>query len=116
MLQHSHSLPLALLFLTLSFCFRKLIHHRKETVSRKGHSPTPQGMVMTQSSSDHHLDVARQPNGVCRTGYERHHSLPNTEFEEEDEGLYQVTAARHFLGSSFGGMTSLSCLIKCLCS
>nr|XP_009686545.1 PREDICTED: NCK-interacting protein with SH3 domain isoform X1 [Struthio camelus australis] len=69
---------------------QKLIHHRKETVSRKGHSPSPQGMVMTQSSSDHHLDVARQPNGVCRTGYERHHSLPNTEFEEEDEGLYQI--------------------------
>uniref|UniRef100_A0A8D0KPI3 NCK interacting protein with SH3 domain n=1 Tax=Strix occidentalis caurina TaxID=311401 RepID=A0A8D0KPI3_STROC len=69
---------------------QKLIHHRKETVSRKGHSPTPQGMVMTQSASDHHLDVARQPNGVCRTGYERHHSLPNTEFEEEDEGLYQI--------------------------
>ncbi|RLV99563.1 hypothetical protein DV515_00009724 [Chloebia gouldiae] len=58
---------------------QKLIHHRKETVSRKSHSPTPQGTVMTQSSSDHHLDVSRQPNGVCRTGYERHHSLPNTE-------------------------------------
>ncbi|XP_065543286.1 NCK-interacting protein with SH3 domain isoform X2 [Lathamus discolor] len=70
---------------------QKLIHHRKETVSRKGHSPSPQGMVMTQSSSDHHLDVARQqPNGVCRTGYERHHSLPNTEVEEDDEGLYQI--------------------------
>ncbi|NXD14015.1 SPN90 protein, partial [Nothocercus nigrocapillus] len=69
---------------------QKLIHHRKETVSRKSHSPTPQGMVMSQSSSDHHLDVARQPNGVCRTGYERHRSLPNTEFEEEDEGLYQI--------------------------
>ncbi|NWV75914.1 SPN90 protein, partial [Dasyornis broadbenti] len=69
---------------------QKLIHHRKETVSRKSHSPTPQGTVMTQSSSDHHLDVSRQPNGVCRTGYERHHSLPNTEFEDEDEGLYQI--------------------------
>lgn len=69
---------------------QKLIHHRKETVSRKGHSPSPQGMVMTQSTSDHHLDVARQPNGVCRTGYERHHSLPNTEVEEDDEGLYQI--------------------------
>ncbi|NXC11877.1 SPN90 protein, partial [Orthonyx spaldingii] len=69
---------------------QKLIHHRKETVSRKSHSPTPQGTVMTQSTSDHHLDVSRQPNGVCRTGYERHHSLPNTEFEEEDEGLYQI--------------------------
>ncbi|KAM4893812.1 NCK-interacting protein with SH3 domain isoform 2-T2 [Sylvia borin] len=75
---------------------QKLIHHRKETVSRKSHSPTPQGTVMTQSSSDHHLDVSRQPNGVCRTGYERHHSLPNTEFEEEDEGLYQIPPqARH---------------------
>ncbi|NXW77329.1 hypothetical protein DUI87_23554 [Hirundo rustica rustica] len=75
---------------------QKLIHHRKETVSRKSHSPTPQGTVMTQSSSDHHLAVSRQPNGVCRTGYERHHSLPNTEFEEEDEGLYQIPPqARH---------------------
>ncbi|NXR49279.1 SPN90 protein, partial [Hippolais icterina] len=75
---------------------QKLIHHRKETVSRKSHSPTPQGTAMTQSSSDHHLDVSRQPNGVCRTGYERHHSLPNTEFEEEDEGLYQIPPqARH---------------------
>ncbi|NXD47342.1 SPN90 protein, partial [Corvus moneduloides] len=69
---------------------QKLIHHRKETVSRKSHSPTPQGTVMTQSTSDHHLDVSRQPNGVCRMGYERHHSLPNTEFEEDDEGLYQI--------------------------
>lgn len=76
-------------------------------MSRKGHSPTPQGMVMTQSSSDHHLDVARQPNGVCRTGYERHHSLPNTEFEEEDDGPYQVTVAGHFQGPSGGGLTSL---------
>uniref|UniRef100_A0A8C5JD03 NCK interacting protein with SH3 domain n=1 Tax=Junco hyemalis TaxID=40217 RepID=A0A8C5JD03_JUNHY len=74
---------------------QKLIHHRKETVSRKSHSPTPQGTVMTQSSSDHHLDVSRQPNGVCRTGYERHHSLPNTEFEAEDEGLYQIQPQAH---------------------
>ncbi|XP_030083750.1 NCK-interacting protein with SH3 domain isoform X2 [Serinus canaria] len=74
---------------------QKLIHHRKETVSRKSHSPTPQGTVMTQSSSDHHLDVSRQPNGVCRTGYERHHSLPNTEFEGEDEGLYQIPPQAH---------------------
>lgn len=76
-------------------------------MSRKSHSPTPQGMVMTQSSSDHHLDVARQPNGVCRTGYERHHSLPNTEFEEEDEGPYQVTAARYLLGPSFSAVILL---------
>ncbi|NWT08590.1 SPN90 protein, partial [Vireo altiloquus] len=74
---------------------QKLIHHRKETVSRKSHSPTPQGTVMTQSTSDHHLDVSRQPNGVCRTGYERHHSLPNTEFEEDDEGLYQIPPQAH---------------------
>lgn len=107
MFQHSRSRPLALLSLMSSFHFRKLIHHRKETVSRKSHSPTPQGMVMTQSSSDHHLDVARQPNGVCRTGYERHHSLPNTEFEEEDEGPYQVTAARYLLGPSFSAVILL---------
>ncbi|XP_043374139.1 NCK-interacting protein with SH3 domain isoform X2 [Dermochelys coriacea] len=69
---------------------QKLIHHRKETVSRKGHSPASQGMIMTPSSSDHHLDLARQPNGMCRTGYERHHSLPNTEIQEDDKGLYQI--------------------------
>ncbi|XP_054834446.1 NCK-interacting protein with SH3 domain isoform X1 [Eublepharis macularius] len=67
---------------------QKLIHHRKETVSRKGHSPSAQGM--TPSSSDHHLDLARQPNGFCRTGYERHHSLPNTETQEEEGSLYQI--------------------------
>ncbi|XP_028574986.2 NCK-interacting protein with SH3 domain isoform X1 [Podarcis muralis] len=66
---------------------QKLIHHRKETVSRKSHSPSTQGM--TPSSSDHHLDLARQPNGVCRTGYERHHSLPNTDPQEEEVGVYQ---------------------------
>ncbi|XP_026506178.1 NCK-interacting protein with SH3 domain isoform X2 [Terrapene carolina triunguis] len=69
---------------------QKLIHHRKETVSRKSHSPTSQGMILTPSSSDHLLDLARQPNGMCRTGYERHHSLPNTEIQEDDEGLYQI--------------------------
>nr|XP_025044351.1 NCK-interacting protein with SH3 domain [Pelodiscus sinensis] len=69
---------------------QKLIHHRKETVSRKGHTPASQGTIMTPSSSDHHLDLARQPNGMCRTGYERHHSLPNTEIQENDEGLYQI--------------------------
>uniref|UniRef100_A0A8C6Z214 NCK interacting protein with SH3 domain n=1 Tax=Nothoprocta perdicaria TaxID=30464 RepID=A0A8C6Z214_NOTPE len=87
---------------------QKLIHHRKETVSRKSHSPTPQGMVMSQSSSDHHLDVARQPNGVCRAGYERHHSLPNTELEEEDEGLYQVAVAGHAVEAAPGSASSAS--------
>ncbi|XP_061474319.1 NCK-interacting protein with SH3 domain [Rhineura floridana] len=67
---------------------QKLIHHRKETVSRKSHSPSTQGM--TPSSSDHHLDLARQPNGICRTGYERHHSLPNTDAQEDEGDLYQV--------------------------
>ncbi|XP_062825907.1 NCK-interacting protein with SH3 domain isoform X3 [Anolis carolinensis] len=67
---------------------QKLIHHRKETVSRKGHSPSTQGM--TPSTSDHHLDLARQPNGVCRTGYERHHSLPNTDNQEDEDGFYQI--------------------------
>ncbi|KAL8182616.1 UNVERIFIED_CONTAM: hypothetical protein K2H54_058650 [Gekko kuhli] len=36
---------------------QKLIHHRKETVSRKSHSPSTQGM--TPSSSNDHLDLAR---------------------------------------------------------
>uniref|UniRef100_A0A8C6V5V8 NCK interacting protein with SH3 domain n=1 Tax=Naja naja TaxID=35670 RepID=A0A8C6V5V8_NAJNA len=69
---------------------QKLIHHRKETVSRKGHSLSTQGM--TPSTSDHHLDLARQPNGVCRTGYERHHSLPNKDIQEEEGDLYQISA------------------------
>ncbi|KAF2987617.1 hypothetical protein EK904_005991 [Melospiza melodia maxima] len=95
---------------------QKLIHHRKETVSRKSHSPTPQGTVMTQSSSDHHLDVSRQPNGVCRTGYERHHSLPNTEFEAEDEGLYQVTGWTRYYYNNIAPRSQsgdVLCLLGC---
>ncbi|KAH0630146.1 hypothetical protein JD844_012818 [Phrynosoma platyrhinos] len=72
---------------------QKLIHHRKETVSRKSHSPSTQGV--TPSTSDHHLDLARQPNGVCRTGYERHHSLPNTDTREDEDGLYQIPLQPH---------------------
>lgn len=47
---------------------------------------------MTPSTSDHHLDaaVARQPNGVCRAGFERQHSLPSSEHLGADGGLYQV--------------------------
>nr|XP_033782299.1 NCK-interacting protein with SH3 domain isoform X1 [Geotrypetes seraphini] len=67
---------------------QKLIHHRKETLSRQSHSPTSHRMTL--SSSDHHVDIARQPNGVCRTGYERHYSLPNPDFHEEGETPYQV--------------------------
>ncbi|XP_078517912.1 NCK-interacting protein with SH3 domain isoform X2 [Lissotriton helveticus] len=63
---------------------QKLIHHRKEILSRKNHSPSSQRRSMTLSSSDHHLDAPRQANGVCRTGYERHHSLPTSEFQNED--------------------------------
>ncbi|KAJ6668338.1 hypothetical protein lerEdw1_015715 [Lerista edwardsae] len=77
---------------------QKLIHHRKETVSRKAHLPSTQGM--TPSSSDHHLDLARQPNGVCRTGYERHHSLPNTEPQEEEGGLYQLLVLKTYQNST----------------
>ncbi|XP_069062319.1 NCK-interacting protein with SH3 domain isoform X2 [Pleurodeles waltl] len=68
---------------------QKLIHHRKEILSRKNHSPSSQRRSMTSSSSDHHLDAPRQANGICRTGYERHHSLPTSEFQNED-GPYQV--------------------------
>ncbi|XP_027693001.1 NCK-interacting protein with SH3 domain isoform X3 [Vombatus ursinus] len=71
---------------------QKLIHHRKETLFRKSHA-TPSPVTMTPSSSDHHLDAAttRQPNGVCRTGYERQHSLPSAEFLGEDSASYQVS-------------------------
>nr|XP_028699143.1 NCK-interacting protein with SH3 domain isoform X4 [Macaca mulatta] len=70
---------------------RKLIHHRKETLSRRGPSASSVA-VMTPSTSDHHLDaaVARQPNGVCRAGFERQHSLPSSEHLAADGGLYQI--------------------------
>ncbi|KAM4721358.1 NCK-interacting protein with SH3 domain [Rhinophrynus dorsalis] len=67
---------------------QKLIHHRKETQSRKTHSPNRNSM--STSSSEHHLDSVRQPNGICRTGYERHMSLPNPEFQLEEDKLYQI--------------------------
>ncbi|XP_054537806.1 NCK-interacting protein with SH3 domain isoform X7 [Pan troglodytes] len=70
---------------------QKLIHHRKETLSRRGPSASSVA-VMTSSTSDHHLDAAaaRQPNGVCRAGFERQHSLPSSEHLGADGGLYQI--------------------------
>ncbi|XP_006873692.1 PREDICTED: NCK-interacting protein with SH3 domain isoform X2 [Chrysochloris asiatica] len=70
---------------------QKLIHHRKETLSRRGPS-TASSATMTQSTSDHHLDAAaaRQPNGMCRTGFERQHSLPSSEYVGADGSLYQI--------------------------
>nr|XP_002758364.2 NCK-interacting protein with SH3 domain isoform X1 [Callithrix jacchus] len=70
---------------------QKLIHHRKETLSRRGPSASSVA-VMTPSTSDHHLDAAaaRQPNGVCRAGFERQHSLPSSEHLGADGGLYQI--------------------------
>ncbi|XP_005326941.2 NCK-interacting protein with SH3 domain [Ictidomys tridecemlineatus] len=70
---------------------QKLIYHRKETLSRRGPSASNVA-VMTPSTSDHHLDTAaaRQPNGVCRIGFERQHSLPSSEHLGTDGGLYQI--------------------------
>ncbi|KAM5147883.1 NCK-interacting protein with SH3 domain [Mantella aurantiaca] len=67
---------------------QKLIHHRKETQSRKPHSPTSQSL--TTSSSDYHLDSGRQTNGIHRSGLDRHMSLPNSEMTSEEEAAYQV--------------------------
>nr|AAH79999.1 MGC81740 protein [Xenopus laevis] len=67
---------------------QKLIHHRKETQTRKNHSPSSQSNSITASSSEHHLDSGRQSNGVNRT--ERHMSLPNPEFQLEESNLYQI--------------------------
>ncbi|KAM9324406.1 NCK-interacting protein with SH3 domain [Gastrophryne carolinensis] len=69
---------------------QKLIHHRKETQSRKTHSPTSQSNSLTTSSSDYHLDSGRQPNGVCRSGIDRHMSLPNSEVTSEEDTAYQI--------------------------
>lgn len=69
---------------------QKLIHHRKEALSRRGPSASSPA-AMPPSTSDHYLDAAaRQPNGVCRTGLERQHSLPSSEFLGADGGLYQI--------------------------
>lgn len=75
----------------ISLSLRKLIHHRKETLSRRGPSASSPA-AMTQSTSDHYLDSAagRQPNGVCRAGFERQHSLPSSEYLGADRSLYQV--------------------------
>ncbi|XP_053324862.1 NCK-interacting protein with SH3 domain isoform X2 [Spea bombifrons] len=72
---------------------QKLINHRKDTQCRKSHSPGAKANSMTASNSDHHLDSVRQPNGICRTGYERNMSLPNSEFTSEDETPYQPRRA-----------------------
>ncbi|XP_069499433.1 NCK-interacting protein with SH3 domain isoform X2 [Ambystoma mexicanum] len=68
---------------------QKLIHHRKEILSRKNPSPSSQRRSITPSASDHHLDSPRQANGMCRTGYERNNSLPTSELQNED-GPYQI--------------------------
>ena len=59
---------------------------------------------MTPSTSDHHLDAAatRQPNGMCRAGFERQHSLPSSEYLGADGGLYQVHGESS-LGNGSGG-------------
>ncbi|XP_045712830.1 NCK-interacting protein with SH3 domain [Phyllostomus hastatus] len=70
---------------------QKLIHHRKETLSRRGPSASSPAAI-TPSTSDHYLDSAagRQPNGVCRAGFERQHSLPSSEYLGADRSLYQI--------------------------
>ncbi|XP_003476697.1 NCK-interacting protein with SH3 domain [Cavia porcellus] len=75
---------------------QKLIHRRKETLSRKGLS-TSSATVITASTSDHHLDAAaaRQPNGLCRTGFERQYSLPSSEHLGADGTIYQVPPQAH---------------------
>ncbi|XP_068108797.1 NCK-interacting protein with SH3 domain [Hyperolius riggenbachi] len=69
---------------------QKLIHHRKETQCRKTHSPTNQPNALTTSSSEYHLDSSRQPNGICRSGVDRHMSLPSSELPSEEDTAYQV--------------------------
>ncbi|XP_058413762.1 NCK-interacting protein with SH3 domain [Diceros bicornis minor] len=70
---------------------QKLIHHRKEILSRRGPSASSPAS-MTPSTSDHYLDAAaaRQPNGVCQAGFARQHSLPSSEYLGADGGLYQI--------------------------
>ncbi|XP_004368559.1 NCK-interacting protein with SH3 domain [Trichechus manatus latirostris] len=75
---------------------QKLICHRKETLSRRGPS-APSPAAMTLSTSDHHLDAAsaRQPNGMCRTGFKWQHSLPSSEHVGAAGGLYQISPQPH---------------------
>ncbi|XP_008563970.1 PREDICTED: NCK-interacting protein with SH3 domain isoform X2 [Galeopterus variegatus] len=75
---------------------QKLIHHRKETLSRRGPSVSS-AAAMTPSTSDHHLDAAaaKQPNGMCRAGFERQHSLPSSEHLGANGGFYQIPPQPH---------------------
>lgn len=75
---------------TVSLSIRKLIRHRKETLSRRG-PPASSPSALTPSISDPCLDAtaARQPNRVCRSGSEQH-SLPSSEDPEAGQVLYHV--------------------------
>ncbi|KAJ8259909.1 hypothetical protein GJAV_G00174860 [Gymnothorax javanicus] len=70
---------------------QKLIHHRKETLSRRSPTPTNHKQKMPSSSSDLSLCHSSQPpNGLSRA-YGRQASEPKSETTDSgDQGLYQV--------------------------
>ncbi|XP_064160330.1 NCK-interacting protein with SH3 domain-like isoform X1 [Anguilla rostrata] len=70
---------------------QKLIHHRKETLSRRSPTPASHKQKMPSSSSDLSLcHTPQPPNGLSR-GYGRQASEPKSETTEpEEQGLYQV--------------------------
>ncbi|KAJ8404065.1 hypothetical protein AAFF_G00344150 [Aldrovandia affinis] len=71
---------------------QKLIHHRKETLSRRSPTPASHKQGLPSSSSDLSLcHTSQPPNGLSR-GYGRQASEPVSETPEaeEEQGLYQV--------------------------
>ncbi|XP_061075927.1 NCK-interacting protein with SH3 domain-like [Conger conger] len=70
---------------------QKLIHHRKETLSRRSPTPANDKQKLPSSSSDLSLCHTPQPPNGLSCGYGRQASEPRSETTEPgDEGLYQV--------------------------
>ncbi|XP_069045678.1 NCK-interacting protein with SH3 domain isoform X2 [Lepisosteus oculatus] len=71
---------------------QKLIHHRKETLSRRSPPPINHKRVLPSSASDLALGQSHPPNGLSRA-YGRQASEPIAHSPDKgcgDEGLYQV--------------------------
>ncbi|MBN3300696.1 SPN90 protein, partial [Amia calva] len=71
---------------------QKLIHHRKETLSRRSPPPVNHTRVLPSSTSDLALSHAHPPNGMSRA-YGRQASEPiagSLDSGRGDEELYQV--------------------------
>uniref|UniRef100_A0A4W3KA31 NCK interacting protein with SH3 domain n=1 Tax=Callorhinchus milii TaxID=7868 RepID=A0A4W3KA31_CALMI len=65
---------------------QKLIHHRKDTVARKGSTVSQQKVILTPST-DHQQDTDRKPNGLSKIPYDQNSSPVNA---TSSDNFYQV--------------------------